>query len=187
MKEKKNQNSDEEMVLEEETSESLEPELEEMEEAAGDKLKQLRDKLKASDEEKRQILEDLQRAKADFLNGRKRLEEQLGRDRERITIGHIEELLPLADSFEMAMHDPLWGEADERLRKGIEGIYTQLATIFRNNGITILDPVGEEFNPYEHEAVVDNGTDHKVSQVLQRGYKMGDTVIRPARVAVGTK
>src|SRR5690606_19600211 len=102
MKENENHNSDEETVLEEETDDSFEPELEDIEEAAGDKLKKLRDKLKACDEDKRQILEELQRSKADFLNSRKRLENQLERDRERITTGHIEELLPLKDSFDIA-------------------------------------------------------------------------------------
>ena len=186
MEDKKNQNSDEVTVLEEETTDSFEPELEDIEEATGEKLKKLRDKLKACDEEKRQILEDLQRSKADFLNGRKRLEEQLERDRERITTKHIEELLPLKDSFDMAMQDESWLDADEKWRKGIEGIYAQLETVLKNNGVSEIEALGQEFNPHEHEAVSHDGEGHTVTAVLQKGYRVGTTIIRPARVAVGT-
>jgi molecular chaperone GrpE len=177
MKEEKNPHSEEEMVLEEENGETHEPDLEEIEERAEDKLKLLREKLQAADEEKRQLLEDLQRAKADFLNSRKRLEEQLERDRERITIKHLEEILPLKDSFDMAMQDPVWNEADEKWRKGVEGIHAQLANVLKSNGITEI----------EHEAVSHEGDGDTVVAVLQKGYKKGDTIIRPAKVAVGTK
>lgn len=187
MEDRKNQNTDEETVLEEETTDSFEPELEDIEEAAADKLKKLRDRLKACDEEKRQILEDLQRAKADFLNGKKRLEEQLARDRERITEKHIEELLPLADSFEMAMQGAGWEEADEKWRQGIEGIYAQLVNILKGSGVTEIEALGKEFDPHEHEAVSQEGDGHTVTAVLQKGYKVGDVIIRHARVAVGTK
>jgi molecular chaperone GrpE len=187
MKEEKNPHSEEEMVLEEENGETHEPDLEEIEERAEDKLKLLREKLQAADEEKRQLLEDLQRAKADFLNSRKRLEEQLERDRERITIKHLEEILPLKDSFDMAMQDPVWNEADEKWRKGVEGIHAQLANVLKSNGITEIEAEGKEFNPYEHEAVSHEGDGDTVVAVLQKGYKKGDTIIRPAKVAVGTK
>ena len=98
----------------------------------------------------------------------------------------IEELLPLADSFEMAMKDPAWQEVDEKWKKGVEGIHNQLMNIFKNTGVTILNPVGEEFNPHEHEALMDSGTDNKVRDVIQKGYKLGDRIVRPAKVAIGS-
>lgn len=160
-------------------------ELEAAEEQSLDKIKRLRDKLKACEADKMSALEDLQRARADFLNSRRRLEEQLERDRERITLRHIEALLPLADSFDMAFQDPAWQTADPVWKKGIEAIFGQLQAVFRSHSVAVIDPQGAEFDPAEHEALADNGGDHAVSEVLQKGYKMNDRVIRPAKVIVG--
>lgn len=166
-------------------SEFSEPEIEEAEERFGDKIKQLRTSLTEAQNEKRLCLEQLQRERADLLNTRKRLEEQTRLDRERATARHVEELLPLCDSFDMAMSDPAWQNADPTWRKGVEGIYGQLMALLGNYGVTVLSPMGEVFNPHEHEALIDNGGEHKVTTVIQKGYKRGDTIIRPARVAVG--
>lgn len=166
-------------------SESIEPEIEEAEGRLEDKLSKLKAALREAQEEKRISLEQLQRERADLLNARKRLEEQTRLDRERAVARHIEELLPLCDSFDMAVNDPAWQKADPTWRKGVEGIYGQLMGLLGNYGVTVLAPLGEPFNPHEHEALIDNGGDHKVTTVIQKGYKRGDTIIRPARVAVG--
>lgn len=168
----------------------LPPEDVEIDEEEGvfkDKISALRAKLKACEEEKRQHLEEIQRMRADFLNSKRRLEEQLQRDKERITEKHMESLFPLADSFEMAKKGTAWEQADEQWKKGIEGIHNQLLTIFAQNGIEAFSPLGEEFNPHEQEALMDNGKDSIVSEVIQKGYRTKDRVIRPAKVAVGTK
>ena len=166
------------------------------EEATGaNKTKQLRQKLQKCDEEKRQVMEDAAREKADFLNARRRLEGERVLDKVRYTKKHIEALLPLADSFEMARSNvEAWEKADEGWRKGIEGINTQLLKIIESYGVNVIDPIGQDFDPYKHEAigmtpVADKALDHKVTNVLQRGYeiKVDDTmeVIRPARVTTG--
>lgn len=166
------------------------------EEATGaNKMKQLRQKLQKCDEEKRQVMEDAAREKADFLNARRRLERERVLDKVRYTKKHIEALLPLADSFEMARSNvEAWEKADEGWRKGIEGINTQLLKIIESYGVNVIDPIGQDFDPYKHEAigmtpVADKALDHKVTNVLQRGYeiKVDDTmeVIRPARVTTG--
>lgn len=179
-------NNENEVILEEEMlPEEMEVEAGEEEALAGQKIKDLRAKLTEAEEEKRQAMEDLSRARADFLNGKKRNEEQLVRDRERITERHIEDLLPLADSFEMAMKDPAWASADAKWRAGVEGIHNQLMQILKGNHVEVLNPEGAEFNPHEHEALMDTGNGTRVSQVIQRGYKIGDRVLRPAKVAVG--
>lgn len=185
MKEEKNKPHHEEDVIFEDSEEQTDAELEDIEEATGGKIKKLQAKLREAEEMKKKALEDLQRTKADFLNSRKRLEEQLARDRERITVRHIEELLPLKDSFDMAMQDPAWATADEKWRKGVEGIHAQLTGILKNNGVTEIDAEGAQFDPHLHEAVSKAGDGHTVIAVLQKGYKMGDTIIRPARVSVG--
>lgn len=165
-------------------------ELEDIEENIDDKVKKLRAKLKQCETDKMSSLEELQRAKADFLNARKRLEEERVKDRERSLLAHVEELLPLCDSFEMALADASFQEAPVNLQKGINGINSQLSSILKNYQVTPIGEVGVEFDPREYEAVENvpvekKEEDHKVIKVIQRGYKLNDTVIRPARVAVG--
>jgi molecular chaperone GrpE len=172
-----------------------ETELIDLEEKSGDRIKKLREKLSHCEDEKKQLQDDLQRTRADFLNARKRLEEERARDRIRHRKEHVEELLPLCDSFEMAMSNKdVWEKADEIWRKGIEGISNQLMRLLNSYGVKVIEPKGEPFDPYRDEAV---GTevvgDEKlvdtVVSVLQRGYEIqvGETteVIRHARVTIG--
>ncbi len=176
---------DEEREIIEENDTDRDISLEEEESQAGDKIKKLQAKLKESESARIALSEDLQRAKADFLNAKKRLEEQRERDAERLMVGNLEALLPLCDSFEQAMKDPGWVAADEVWRKGIEGIYSQLQNILKMSGVVVIDPLGEAFNPHEHEAL--RGEGDVVTEVYQKGYKMRDIVIRPAKVSVETK
>ena len=193
-----NNNNDEETVIEEEeAAHADETDLEDIEEHASTKLKSLREKLKACQEEKRKHLEDAQRAKADFLNARTRLEEEKRLDRERARLEHIETLLPLCDSFDMAMADTdAWNEAPEKWRKGFEGIFTQLRSILTAYGVSIIDPTGQPFDPNLHEAVgnepvADESKHDQITRTVQKGYVLesGGTprLIRPARVIVGSK
>ncbi len=163
---------------------------EEIEEKSAAKVSELKKKLKESEEARRALMEDLQRAKADFLNARKRLEEEKNTDRERARVKHIEELLPLVDSFEAALKDEVLNGAAENLQKGIFGIYSQLQNLFRGYNVSEVEALGETFNPAFHEAVAevpvgDKASDHKVIAVVQKGYRMNDALIRPARVTVG--
>ena len=168
--------------------------LEDIEDAEENKLKSLRNKLKQAEEDKRTALEELATVKADFLNARKRLEEDSKRMVERKTIRHMEALLPLADSFHMAMtNKEVWEQADENWRKGIEGINSQLLQILKDNGVVPVDPSGESFDPARHEAIgtteVEEDQIDTVVMVMQQGYEMtlGDKteLIRPARVTTG--
>jgi molecular chaperone GrpE len=163
-------------------------ELEDFEIKKGDALKKLRDKLKECEKEKLAHLEDLQRARAEFLNARKRLEEQSAQNVGRKTTSHIETLLPLCDSFQMAMHDKeAWGAIDEVWRKGIESIHNQLQSILTGYDVTIINPMGTPFDPSMHEAMTTIDTDdhmkpETVVEVLQYGYKRNNELIRPAKV-----
>lgn len=149
------------------------------------KIKKLQAKLKLCEQEKTTHLEELQRAKADFLNARKRLEAHTETLIARATSAHIESLLPLCDSFELAMKDPAWSTADDNWRKGVEGIYNQLQAILRGYGVSSIEALNTPFNPHEHEAL--RGEGDMVTEVYQTGYKLNDTVIRPAKVSVEPK
>jgi len=184
--------------LEEITDENIEtqePELEDVEGLSNHKMKDLREKIARLDTEKKEILEESQRTRAEFLNAKRRLEEERAQDRKRIQRQHVEELLPLCDSFQMAMgNTEIWEKADKSWRTGVEGISMQLMNILNSYGVKSVDPTGEAFNPEKHEAVgTEEVTDAElvdtVVSVIQRGYEMtqdGDTyMIRPARVTTG--
>jgi molecular chaperone GrpE len=170
-------------------------ELEDIEENSVQKIKRIKKQLKECEKEKMDILESLHRAKAEFLNGKRRLEEEKARDKERAIISQIEKLLPLCDSFKMAMSDTeAWQQIDATWRIGVESIHTQLQSILSSYNVIELNPIGEEFNPSIHDAmtnvpVTDSTQHHKVISVIQNGYvrKNGEKeeLIRPARVTVG--
>jgi len=174
---------------------TIEPEIEDIEEHSNTKLKALRDKLKECEVQKMEHLEDLQRTKAEFLNGKKRLEEEKKRDKQRAENKQIEKLLPMADSFHMAMHDrEAWNAIDEQWRKGVESIHNQLHNILESYGVSEINPEGAEFDPNLHEAMInipttDKKLNNKVVSVIQNGFirKNGDQkeLLRPARVTIG--
>jgi molecular chaperone GrpE len=186
---------DEMTVTDEDHHEGEDIELLDEEATGADKLKQLRQKLVRLDEEKKQILEDAARERADFMNAKKRLEGERAIDKVRHTKKHIEKLLPLCDSFDMARaNKEAWEKADENWRKGIEGIHTQLQKLIEGYGVKEIAAEGQPFDPYKHEAigttpVTDKALDHTVVAVLQKGYEMDVDgtveVIRPARVTTG--
>ena len=171
-------------------------ELEDLEENSIEQIKKLKKQLRASEAEKMEHMENLQRAKAEFLNGKRRLEDERIRDKDRAVTQQIEKLIPLCDSFVMALSDTerLATINNQTWVKGIEGIYIQLQSILASYKVSLTNPVGEEFNPTLHDAlttvpVTDKTQNHKIISVIQNGYvrQMGEMteLIRPARVTVG--
>jgi molecular chaperone GrpE len=188
----RNENDDLEPI-DEDTADDAE--LEDIEENSAGKIKKLQQKLKQSEQEKMEHLESLQRAKAEFLNAKRRLEDEKLSDRQRAITDQIEKLLPMCDSFHMAMSNKeAWENIDSTWRKGIESIYNQLQSILASYGVKEVTPLGEEFDPNKHEAMTNVPVDskelhHKVISVIQNGFVRThngkEQLIRPARVTVG--
>lgn len=157
------------------------------------KIKNLREELKAVQAEAREHLTALQRSRADYVNLKKELDEVRDSVKNKTTERVVSDFLPVLDSFDMAMgNTEAWESVDKNWRVGVEYIYSQLKTTLDNHGITAIDAVGVEFDPNLHEPmktedVDDESKDHKIAQIIQKGYKMGDRVIRPARVVVWKK
>lgn len=196
MAQNEHENNEEFEDITDEVTEPIESEIEDIENLEAGKLKKVKEQLQQAEADKRAALEELATVKADFLNARKRLEADSKRTIERKTIRHMEALLPLADSFHMAMSNKaVWEQADEKWRKGVEGINSQLLQILKDNGVEPVDPTGEEFDPSKHDAIgtkeVDKKDVDKVVTVMQHGYEMtseGKTeLIRPARVTTGVE
>ena len=163
---------------------------EEAELSTGEVVKKLREKLKIAVEEKQKYLDSWQRDKAEFVNARKR-DEESKKDFARFAIEKVvEDILPILDAFDMAMGNKAsWESAPEEWRKGMESVFKQLLGALAKHGVLPFGTMGETFDPnfYHSIALVpteDKTKDHTVAEILQKGYKVNDRVLRPALVKV---
>jgi molecular chaperone GrpE len=147
---------------------------------AGDEISALR-------QEKDTLQDRLLRTAAEFDNYRKRI------DRERRDLAEfaasdvLRELLPIIDNFERALQAPASPETDA-FRKGIELIHRQMLELLRKRGVKPIEALGASFDPKFHQAVIHEASDsHREGEVmeeLQRGYMLGERLLRPAMVKV---
>jgi molecular chaperone GrpE len=131
--------------------------------------------------------DDFLRLTADFDNFRKRTrrdsEERAAAEKEAF----IRDLLPVLDNLERAL---ACGQtvSSEQLRQGVEMTLQQLSRLLRRHGIEAVEDLGRPFDPHRQEAVAlrhdSNQPDHTVVEVIQRGYRRGDELFRPAKVIV---
>ena len=153
-------------------------------------LKKLRNSLKQATKEKEEYLTGWQKERAEFANYRKQEDERKMHFSESVRERILTRFLSVIDSFNMAFtNKEAWEKVDENWRKGVEHIYTQMNTIFEEYGVKAVGEVGEIFDPNIHQSIDTIETDkkeqeHTVANVIQKGYKLGERVIRPARVNV---
>ena len=165
--------------------------VEDLEDSDNNTVKKLRDKLKKCVEEKQEYLDGWQRSKADFVNARKKDEEMRSGLISFAKEGLILDLLTSVDNFDMAFaNKEVWESVDKNWRIGIEHIHSQLLKTLEEHGLEQFDPIGEQFDHNRHDSVETVVTDkkeedHKVLEVMQKGYILGGKVIRPAKVKVG--
>ena len=126
------------------------------------------------------------RLTADYDNYRKRTQREKEDVRQFSNQDLLEKLLPVLDNFEMAI--TAVKEADPSIKDGVQMIYDQLFAVLKGSGMEPIDAMGEAFDPNLHEALsqeetanVNEGT---VVQQVQRGYKLNERLVRPARVVV---
>lgn len=154
------------------------------------KLKDLRENYKQSQLESREHLTALQRARADYVNLKRELDEVRESTKKRTTEKVLGDFFPILDSFDMAMSNTTaWEAVDKNWRVGVEYIYSQLKTSLENNGVSAIESVGVDFDPNIHEPIETKDTDdvtldHKIERIIQKGYRVADKTIRPARVVV---
>lgn len=133
-----------------------------------------------------ELNERIVRLTADFDNFRKRAQREKDEARQFANQGLLEKLLPVLDNFEMAL-TAVKG-ADPSVRDGVQMILDQLLGVLKESGVEPVDATGQPFDPNLHDALsqeetteVEEGT---VVQQVQRGYKLNDRLVRPARVVV---
>lgn len=153
-------------------------------------LKKMRADLKVVKKEKEEYLTGWQKERADFSNYKKGEEDRKANFSEATRERILSRFLSVMDSFNMAFSNKeAWEKVDENWRKGVEYIYAQMNTVFEEYGVKPVGEVGEAFDPNIHQSIDVVTTDqkdnnHKVAEVIQKGYKLGDRVMRAARVNV---
>jgi molecular chaperone GrpE len=133
-----------------------------------------------------EYLELAQRTQADFENFRKRAVKDMAASGARAKAGLIRELLPVVDNLERALGAV--EESDDGVGQGLKLVYAELQGVLSRNGVEAMVPDGEPFDPNIHEAIstrpVEEAEAGTVVDVVEKGYKLDETVIRPARVVV---
>lgn len=163
------------------TDEEFVPE-EDAENPAG-AIKRLRDRASKAEEEAKANLEGWQRARADLANYKREEMTQRQYSEERLKAGLAEDLIPVLDSFEMS--------AQHGGSRELEVLHKQLLSAVKAMGIERFGAEGEPFDPHKHEALREvevslADKEHTIVSVERSGYNIGDFIIRPAQVSVGT-
>jgi|SRR3989344_4084725 len=165
---------------------------ESLEGKAEDKIAKMREELSACRKEKQEYMDGWQRSKADYVNLLRRIEETAKAAESSGKVKAVETLLPAFDALERAReHLPRVGsdKAGGEVPEGFMAIAKQLEAAFAELGLEELGKVGEKFDPNFHEALgqdaaVSLETDDTVTVVLEKGWKIDNAVIRPAKVRV---
>ena len=159
--------------------------------AAPDLVTQLQTQVDTLTAEKASLYDKLLRQQAEFENFRKRVERERGSLYQHGRDDVLLQFLPVVDNFERALTSLETSEGDaEALRHGVELIHKQFKDALAKFGLEAVDAVGQAFDPHVHEAVTTEATNkHKENTVIEefeRGYRIGDRLLRPAKVKVAS-
>lgn len=150
-------------------------------------IKKEEHKIDPKDAKINELTEGLQRLQADFENYRRLIEKQR---RELVEYAHadlIEKLLPILDSFELALKNR---DKKEDFIKGVELIFAQLYQFLEKEGLRKIEAEGKKFDPYRHEVLMTEKSDKEedvILEELQKGYMLCNKVIRHSKVKVSKK
>ncbi len=155
------------------------------------KIEKLKARIKDLEKKNTELLDKWQRDKAEFINVRRKDEEDKREFLKFAKADVISELLPVLDSFESAFKNKVaWEKVDKNWRVGVEYIHSQLNNILTSHGLKVINPIGEMYDSRRDDAVetvkVDEPSDDgKILEVLKLGYELNGKEIRPPKVKVG--
>ena len=136
-----------------------------------------------------EYLSDLRRVAADFDNYRKRVARDAQRQAAHATESVVQELLPVLDNLERAL-DASEHHEEAKVAEGVQLVRQQLTDVLERRGLVEIEAApGDVFDPHVHEALSHEPSEHPdgvIAAVWQRGYRLGDHVVRPARVVVSS-
>ena len=144
------------------------------------------DELQKKAAERDEYLALAQRTQADFENYRKRMVRDGAGARERGAGNLAKELLPALDNLARAVDAA--GDDGSEFANGVRLVQSELTSALKKAGIEAFDPKGEAFDPEQHEAIahapIEGVASNTIAEVYQQGYRLNDTILRPARVVV---
>ncbi len=159
-------------------------------------LKRVEGELKKLADERQEFNDRLARRQAEFDNFRKRTERERSETYQRSLAEVVRRLLPVLDNLQRALDAERVVQVKESAEfrhflEGVELINRQLGGVLEGLGVEAVPTVGELFDPHVHEAVATEETDavepDTITQEMQRGYRLGDKLLRPAMVKVATR
>jgi molecular chaperone GrpE len=143
--------------------------------------------LDALQKERDDLYDRLLRKTAEFDNFRKRVERDRKEMIEWAAADVLGDLLAIADDFDRALAAEAPPEA-QGYKAGLELIHRQLAELLKKRGVTTVEAMGADFDPHLHQAVayeeVAGAREGEIVNVMAKGYKLGDRLLRPALVTV---
>ena len=159
-------------------------------------LRRVEAELKKLADERADLVDKLARRQADFDNFRKRTERERSETYNRSLGEVVRRLLPVMDNLQRALETERTMQGGEpaefrHFLEGVELISRQLAGVVEGLGVEVIPTVGQLFDPHVHEAVSTEPTSEvepdTIVQEMQRGYRLGDKLLRPAMVKVATR
>jgi molecular chaperone GrpE len=149
-------------------------------------IDQLRAELEDERAKAQSYYQSWQRAAADYQNFKRRVEQDRSEAARFANASLIINMLPMLDDLERALKSVDAHVASLTWVDGIRLIYRKFQALLEMAGVEEIEADGQIFDPAQHEAVSQApGEDNKVVSVVQKGYRLGDRVIRPAMVVVG--
>lgn len=157
--------------------------------APPDPIAELTEKLAAAEKEKKENWDRYLRAAADLENTRKRQKRELEDARYDTKHKVLKEMLPVVDNLERALEHALAaaGGKTDPILEGVQLVLRQFSTAFERLDVIPIEAQGQPFDPNVHEAISQQESDEPpgtIIQVLQRGYRSGDRLLRPSLVVV---
>lgn len=156
---------------------------------AGEQVQQVtQEMVAAAQTQAQEYLEGWQRARAEFANYKKRVEREMKDSYGSAAGSVLKDVLPVIDDFERAMSNVPEQLQGDPWVGGVGMILRKLNKVLEDYNVTVIDPTGEPFDPNRHEAIgMDDSSDMAAGHVtatVQKGYVLGDRVLRPALVRV---
>ena len=157
---------------------------------AVDELAALSQELEETKAREAEYLDGWQRARAELANARKRFQREQQNAYANAKTGVLSSFLPIVDDFERALDTAPESLSGEAWLEGLNLILRKHQQFLEQSGVEPVDAVGQEFDPFFHEAVTHEPSEtvpqgHVIAE-LQRGYKTGDRVLRPSMVRVSS-
>lgn len=156
-----------------------------------EEMLKLEEEIRNLTSENKLLSEKVKLTQADLINYRKRKDEETSNILKYANQDIIKDMLVVVDNLERTLNSESTSEEVKNYQKGVQLIYDNLVSILKNFGVTVINRVGEVFDPQQEQALltecVEDKDDDIVLEVLLKGYKLKDRVIRPASVKINQK